>query len=109
MVNFMSGTFSVSFSDLYIVFEDTFKKIEENMIAAKDFERLERLKLGYPTMEIAIVDLEDSLEDGDFDADSYNILYGVIWTLYATSFIEKPVFKSMLHNLEYFKKQADKQ
>ena len=103
----MSETFS--FSDLYCIFEDTFRKIEENMIVAEDFERLERLKSGYPIMEIAIDDLEVSLEDGKFDNDSYNILYGVIWTLYATSFIEKSVFKNMLHNLEYFKEQADKQ
>lgn len=103
----MSETFS--FSNLYCIFEDTFRQIEENMIAAEDFERLERLKNGYPIMEIAIDDLAESLEDGKFDVDSYNILHGVIWTLYATSFVEKPVFESMLHNLEHFKKQADKQ
>lgn len=103
----MSETFS--FSDLYIVFEDTFRKIEENMIIARDFEHLERLKRGYPIMEIAIDDLEESLEDGEFDVDSYNILYGVIWTLYATSFIEKSEFESMLHCLKYYKEQANEQ
>ena len=106
MVNFLNF---MSFSDLYCIFEDTFRRIEENMIVARDFERLERLKKGYPIMEIAIDDLEESLEDGKFDVDSYNIIYGVIWTLYATSFIEKSEFESMLHNLEYFKEQADEQ
>lgn len=96
-------------SDLFVLFENTYKNFEETMVVDGCLQLRDRFACLYDIVDTACCNLEDANADDKIDNDSYNIMYGVIWSLYATGFIEKPEFESMLHCLRYYKEQIDEQ
>ena len=94
------------FTDL---FDDLYENVKESMTVDGEIERYHRFARLYDIVDENLKNLDNANAEDKLDNDSYNIMYGIIWTLYATSFVAKPEFESMLHCLRYYKEQIDGQ